>query len=80
MAGRQGAPVTITYSVIQRNLLEKFDCILHTLYSAVDNRMEWLKWLVDYRLIHNKKDFARCQWPMKLVHRESWSSRNYDCD
>jgi hypothetical protein len=69
MAGRPRAPVTISNNVMQRNLLDVFDCIPRTLYSAMNNRMEWLTWLAEHCLIRNNNDCARCQSPMNLVRR-----------
>jgi len=79
MAGRPQTPVTNTNNVMQRNLLDVFDCIRRTLYSAMDNRLEWL---AEHRIIRNNNDCVRCQRPMNLAHRSespdgySWLCNN----
>lgn len=81
MAGRPRAPITITGNVIPRNQLDVLDCTPRTLYSAMENKLEWLQWLAEHRLIRNVNNCATCQRPMTFVRRaESPDGHSWLCN
>lgn len=86
LAGRLAALICITNNnnILPNNLLEALDCTPKSIYNSMKDRMVWLQWLVERRLVRNSNVCTDCLCAMCLVRRAespdgfSWKCR--DCN
>lgn len=80
MAGRPLAPTTISNNVFSVNSLKLFQCTPKEIYAKMNDKLTWLTWLAEHRLIRNANECVNCQAPMSLNRRaESPEGFSWKC-
>lgn len=85
MAGRPQAPRQISNVVIPTAMLAAVDLSPREIYGKMNDKLQWLQWLAEHRLVRNSAVCGRCAMPMALVARAevsdgySWRCRDCQC-
>jgi hypothetical protein len=69
MAGRPAAQCNITNAVLGHINMRFLQLTPRDIYSVMDDKLQWLQWLAEHRLIRNNNNCGNCNAAMALVRR-----------